>query len=129
MASKRRAEQIRRLIDEYGGQRINAGRVLQAPPRPGHDAGLLATLSTGKPRLVEVNVAANEIPPGFTLILVNGRRNRAFLAFRRGRAFASDPVGRNGVIFGLGPGDQDLHRARRCRYAQICAVHGYVVPP
>jgi hypothetical protein len=84
---------------------------------------------SGKPRLVEVNVAANEIPPGFTLILVNGRRNREFLAFRRGRAFASDPVGRNGVIFGLGPGDQDLHRARRCRYAQICAVHGYVESP
>jgi hypothetical protein len=74
MASKRSAEQIRRPIDEYGASGLTGGKFCKCHHVPVTTLDYWRRSQPRKPRLVEVKVAANEIPPGFTLILANGRR-------------------------------------------------------
>jgi hypothetical protein len=74
MASKRSAEQIRRLIEEYGASGWTRREFCERHDIPVTTLDYWRRSQPGKPRLVEVEVAVNEIPQGFTLILANGRR-------------------------------------------------------
>ena len=74
MARKRSAEQIRRLIDEYGASGLTRLEFCERHHVPVTTLDYWRRSQPRKPRLVEVEVAANEIPQGFALILANGRR-------------------------------------------------------
>ena len=74
MARKRSAEQIRRLIDEYAASGLTRREFCERHHVPVTTLDYWRRSQPRKPRLVEVEVAENEIPQGFALILANGRR-------------------------------------------------------
>jgi hypothetical protein len=74
MARKRSAEQIRRLIDEYGASGLTRREFCERHHVPVTTLDYWRRSQPRKPRLVEVEVAATEISSGFILILANGRR-------------------------------------------------------
>jgi hypothetical protein len=74
MARKRSAEQIRQLIEEYGVSGLTRREFCERHHVPVTTLDYWRRSQPRKPRLVEVQVAANEITQGFALILANGRR-------------------------------------------------------
>ena len=74
MARKRSAEQIHRLIDEYGASGLTRREFCERHHVPVTTLDYWRRSQPRKPRLVEVEVAATEISSGFILILANGRR-------------------------------------------------------
>jgi hypothetical protein len=74
MARKRSGEQIGRLIDEYGASGLTRREFCERHHVPVTTLDYWRRSQQRKPRLIEVKVAATEIPQGFTIILANGRR-------------------------------------------------------
>jgi hypothetical protein len=72
--AKRSAEQIRQLIEEYGDSGLTRREFCERHHVPITTLDYWRRFQTRKPRLVEVEVAATEVPPGFALVLANGRR-------------------------------------------------------
>ena len=84
MASKRSAEQIRRLIDKYGASGLTRREFCERHQVPVTTLDYWRRSQPRKPRLVEVEVAATEISQGFALILANGRRIESSWRFADG---------------------------------------------
>jgi hypothetical protein len=74
MASRRSAEQVSRLIEEYGASGLTRREFCERHHIPVTTLDYWRRSQPRKPRLVEVEVAATEILQGFTLVLANGRR-------------------------------------------------------
>ncbi len=78
---KRSADDIRRTIEEFHSSGLTRGEFCQRHRIPVTTLDYWRRTQSGQARLVEVEVAASEPAPGFTLRLANGRRIESHWSF------------------------------------------------
>ena len=74
MGKKRNAADVRRVIEDFQSSGLTRREFCQRHHIPVTTLDYWRRTQSRQPRLVEVEVAASEPAPGFTVCLTNGRR-------------------------------------------------------